>query len=193
MDYAGLIVMGGPMSATEEAQHPFLKRVMTLIRQFADLDRPVLGVCLGAQIIARAFGGKVYRMDRLEAGFFNMRLTEEGRSDPLFTGLPSDFHIFHTHYEAVRDVPGAVTLVTGDACPVQAFRRGRATYGLQFHPEVTLDIARDWVRIFGETFGRDEPRLLSELDRQFASHFAEASAFCQAITGRWAGLANAGS
>src|SRR5690349_1513799 len=78
-DYAGLLVLGGPMSANETDKHPFLAETMDLIRGFVAQDRPVLGICLGAQIIARTFGGEVYRMDRLESGFYTMGLTAEGR------------------------------------------------------------------------------------------------------------------
>ncbi len=193
-DYAGLVVLGGPMSANDTDKHPFLGQTMQLIRDFAAQDRPVLGLCLGAQIIARSFGGTVYRMDRLESGFYQFPLTSAGAADPLFQGLlfqgaAPKVTVFHNHYEATRDTPGAVPLVTGGACPVQAFRIGRATYGLQFHIEVTIDIVRDWIRVFGDAFCRDEPRLLTDLDRQFADHFTTYRATCTHLVRRWLDLA----
>ena len=91
--------------------------------------------------------------------------------------------------EAVRNVRSAVPLATGGACPIQAFRIGRATYATQFLPEVTLDIVRGWVRKFGTTFTKDEPRLLTDLDRQFAENFARALPQCQALVRGWMALA----
>lgn len=187
-DYAGLLVLGGPMSANDIGKHPFLGETMDLIRAFAAADRPVLGICLGAQIIARTFGGEVYRMARLESCYHTMQVTADGRSDPVFSALGPEVTSFQNHFEAVRDVPGAVTLATGGACPVQAFRVGRATYATQFHPEVTIDIVRDWIRKFGATFTRDEPRLLTDLDRQFGEHFARARSQCQALVRGWIAL-----
>ncbi|WP_119299768.1 type 1 glutamine amidotransferase [Dongia deserti] len=184
-DYAGLIVLGGPMSANETDKHPFLAETMSLIQEFAAADRPVLGICLGAQIIARAFGGEVYRMDRLESGFYTMNVTPEGQSDPVFAALGDQVTSFQNHFEAVRDIPGAVPLATGGACPIQAFRIGRATYATQFHPEVTIDIVRDWIRKFGTAFTNDEPRLLTDLDRQFRENFARHRTQCQLLVRNW--------
>jgi GMP synthase (glutamine-hydrolysing) len=189
-NYAGLLVLGGPMSANDTAKHPFLAETMDLIRKFPAEDRPVLGICLGAQIIARAFGGEVYRMDRLESCFHTMQVTPEGRRDPVFSALGAEVISFQNHFEAVRNVRDAVPLATGGACPIQAFRIGRATYATQFHPEVTIDIVRDWIRKFGTAFTQDEPRLLTDLDRQFSKNFARARAQCQALVREWLALSD---
>lgn len=187
-DYAGLIVLGGPMSAKDEHLYPFLTETMALIRAFTAVERPVLGVCLGAQIIAHAFGGEIYRMGKLESGFFQLELTPEGRSDPLFRDCAEPVTVFENHYEATRNTPGAVPLMTGGACAIQAFRIGAKTYGVQFHVEVTIDIVRDWIRMFGADFCRDEPRLLTDLDRQFETHFADYVGVCDRLTRNWLAL-----
>lgn len=187
--YAGLIVLGGPMSANDTDKHPFLTETMDLIRRFVDEDRPVLGICLGAQIIARTFGGEVYRMDRLESCFHTMDVTPEGRRDPVFSAFGAKVTSFQNHFEAVRNVRDAVPLATGGACLIQAFRIGRATYATQFHPEVTIDIVRDWIRKFGTAFTKDEPRLLTDLDRQFGENFARARMQCQTLVRAWMSLA----
>ena len=187
-DYAGLVMLGGPMSANDTEEHPFLAETMSLIKAFAAADRPVLGICLGAQVIARTFGGEVYRMDRLESGFRTMAVTAEGRSDPVFSALGADVTSFQNHFEAVRGIPDAVPLATGGACPIQAYRIGRATYATQFHPEATLDIVREWIRKFGTTFTNHEPRLLTDLDRQFHDHFARHRAQCQILVRGWMAL-----
>ena len=189
-DYAGLLVLGGPMSANDVDKHSFLAETMGLIRTFAAADRPVLGICLGAQVIARTFGGEVYRMERLESCYHTMQVTPEGQNDPVFSALGPEVTSFQNHFEAVRNVQDAVPLATGGACPIQAFRIGRATYATQFHPEVTIDIVRDWVRKFGTAFTKDEPRLLTDLDRQFAEHFTHARAQCEALVRGWMALAH---
>jgi GMP synthase (glutamine-hydrolysing) len=187
-DYSGLIVMGGPMSAHDTAEHGFLMELMALIRGFGVQKRPVLGVCLGAQVIAKAYDGEVFRIGKLEAGYVAMHTTPEAEHDPVFAGLTGDFSAFHTHYEGVRNVPGATVLASGGANAVQAYRVG-ATYGVQFHPEVTIDVARDWVRKFGAVFCKDEPRLVTDLDRDFAAYFPSSSQLCRRLIKNWAGLA----
>lgn len=188
-DYAGLIMMGGPMSANDTADHAFLEESMALIRGFEVAKKPVLGVCLGAQVIARAHGGEVFRLGGLEAGYVGMHTTPEAASDPVFRNLDGSFTAFHTHYEGVRNIPAAVVLASGGMSAVQAFRVGRATYGVQFHPEATIDIARDWVRKFGAVFCKDEPRLITDLDRDFAAHFPGSSRFCRNLVQNWCALA----
>jgi GMP synthase-like glutamine amidotransferase len=187
-DYAGLIMMGGPMSANETRDHAFLEESMALIRGFGVAKRPVLGICLGAQVIARAYGGEVFRLGGLEAGYVGMHKTAEAATDPVFADLPGDFTAFHSHYESVRNIPEAVVLASGGMGLVQAYRIGATTYGVQFHPEVTIDIARDWVRKFGAVFCRDEPRLITDLDRDFAAYFPDSSRLCRKLIRNWASL-----
>jgi GMP synthase-like glutamine amidotransferase len=187
-DYAGLIMMGGPMSANDTADHAFLQESMALIRGFGVAKRPVLGICLGAQVIARAYGGEVFRLGGLEAGYVGMHTTPEAKDDPVFANLAGDFTAFHTHYEGIRNIPAATVLATGGMSAVQAYRIGAATYGVQFHPEATIDIARDWVRKFGAVFCRDEPRLITDLDRDFAAYYQGSSRFCRQLIQNWASL-----
>lgn len=188
-DYTGLIILGGPMSANDEVEHPFLGETMELIHRFDHAGRPVLGICLGAQIISRAYGGEVYRMERLESGFYTMEVTPEGRADPVFSELGDTITSFQNHFDAVRNIPGAVSLATGGACPIQAFRIGERVYATQFHPEATLDIVRDWIRKFGSTFTDEEPRLLTDLDRQFRESFPRHRNQCETLVRRWMALA----
>ncbi|MBL9036734.1 MAG: type 1 glutamine amidotransferase [Rhodospirillaceae bacterium] len=190
-DYAGLVVLGGPMSANDVDEHSFLAETMALLRAFDAAGRPVLGICLGAQMIARAYGGEVYRMESFESGFYTMRLTPEGGADPLFAGLGPEITSFQNHFEAVRGIPGAVPLATGGACPIQAYRIGARVYATQFHPEVTIDIVRDWVRKFGRAFTDAEPRLLTDLDRQFQDSFASHRRLCRTLVRGWMKLAEA--
>ena len=188
-DYAGLIVMGGPMSAHDTAEHAFLMELMALVRGFGVRKRPVLGVCLGAQVIAKAYEGEVFRLGKLEAGYVAMHTTPQADQDPVFAGLTGPFAAFHTHYEGVRNIPGATVLASGGASAVQAYRIGETIYAVQFHPEVTIDVARDWVRKFGAVFCKDEPRLVTDLDRDFAAYFPSSSRLCRRLVQNWVGLA----
>jgi GMP synthase-like glutamine amidotransferase len=190
--YDGLVILGGPMSATDEADLPWLRELGALSRSFEESGKAVLGVCLGAQIMARAYGARVWHMGTLEAGYVELQVTEEGQRDPLFAGLGGRMTPFQHHYEAFDLPPGGVNLLTGGLCEVQAFRLGRAAYGLQCHLEVTVDIVREWVRRFGASEFKDEPRLLSALDAGFQAHMRSQRRLAKEVFGRWVELARSG-
>jgi GMP synthase-like glutamine amidotransferase len=139
---AGLIFMGGPMSANDDL--PYLRREMDIIRYAAGEGRPVLGICLGAQLIARAAGARVFPNARKEIGWFDVHLTEAGRADALFASLEPSETVFHWHGETFDLPRGAAWLAYSDNCRHQAFRLGRAVYGLQYHLEVTPAMIEQW-------------------------------------------------
>lgn len=187
--YDGLVILGGRMSANDLATYPYFAEVERLALAFGEAGQPVLGACLGAQILARAHGARVWAMDGLESGFIEMAVTEDGARDPLFAGLGRHLTFYQNHYEAFDLPPGGVNLLTGGKCEVQAFRIEPATYGLQFHLEVTVDIVREWMRLFGERLYRDEPRLLSDLDPDLRRHMMIQRRVGEAVLHRWVGLA----
>ena len=116
-------------------------------------------------------------------------MTAEGRRDPLFEGLGRRLTLFQNHYEACDLPPGGVNLMTGGACEVQAFRLGRAVYGFQFHMEVSVDVVREWMRLFGSHLYRDEPGLLTELDPGFGRHMEPQRRLACEVFRRWIALA----
>ncbi len=128
-----LVVMGGPMNADEEARYPWLAAEKRRIAEAVEAGRTVLGVCLGAQLLASVLGGRVYRAARREIGWFPVRLTGEGRRDPFLEAFPSEFLAFHWHGDTFDLPPGALRVAETDACPNQAFVVGRRLVGLQFH------------------------------------------------------------
>jgi GMP synthase-like glutamine amidotransferase len=140
---AGLIFMGGPMSANDNL--PCLRAELALIEQAAKAGQPVLGVCLGAQLIAKALGARVYRNRAKEIGWFPVWWTPAAAGDPLFAGLSAPETVFHWHGETFDLPPGAEWLARSEACAHQAFRVGANVYGLQFHLEVTPEMIADWV------------------------------------------------
>lgn len=138
-------VMGGPMNVDEEAKFPFLKAEDAFIRLLIREHIPVLGVCLGSQLIAKALGKKVYKAAAPEIGWGNVRLSDDALADPLFKTLhKTELQVLQWH-EDTFDLPdGAVLLATNDLVPHQAFRYGRTTYGFQFHIEVNNTMLLDW-------------------------------------------------
>jgi GMP synthase (glutamine-hydrolysing) len=142
-DYGAVLVFGGAMHADQEGSHPWLRDEHFFIERLLDLHVPLLGVCLGAQLVAKAAHASVYPATEPEIGWVEVELTAEAADDPVFAELPQRFHAFHWHYYAF-DVPaGACELARSRVCS-QAFRLGDAAWGVQFHPEVTGELVSSW-------------------------------------------------
>jgi GMP synthase (glutamine-hydrolysing) len=141
-DPNALIIMGGPMSAHDDL--PGLGDELRFIERALEKDVPLLGVCLGSQLIAKALGARVYRNAELEIGWEPVWLTETGRTDVLLGGIPSPETFFHWHGETFDLPAGAEWLAYSEKCRHQAYRYGRRVYGLQFHPEVSSEMIADW-------------------------------------------------
>jgi GMP synthase (glutamine-hydrolysing) len=142
-DVSGLVVLGGAMNADEIGQYPFLADVRKLIRQAADAERPVLGVCLGAQLLARAYDAPVHRGVAREIGFCKVETTASGAVDPVIAPFGPASLVFQFHEDNFDLPDGAELLAHSQIVPAQAFRIGRA-YGVQFHFEVTIDEITTW-------------------------------------------------
>lgn len=140
----GLVVMGAPWGAYEEDQHPFLRKECDVLRAVTRRGLPVLGVCLGAQLLARALGAKVFPGHGAEIGFGTIELTEAGRKDALLTGLGGHLPAFHWHGDTFTLPQGAVLLASSPMYPHQAFRLGSRAYGFQFHIEPDTDTWTAW-------------------------------------------------
>jgi GMP synthase (glutamine-hydrolysing) len=139
-----VVVMGGPMNVYEEESYPFLKAEDAFIRNAVERGIPFLGICLGAQLLAKAFAAQVWKAPEREIGWRKVALTESARDDALFQGV-ADPIVFQWH-EDTFDLPdNAVLLAEGEICRNQAFRIGRWAYGLQFHIEASGDMVMDWI------------------------------------------------
>jgi GMP synthase-like glutamine amidotransferase len=132
-----VVVLGGPMAVYETAAHPILERERRLLRTSADAGVPVLGICLGAQLLANAFGARVYPGPMKEIGWAPISLTPAGTADPVIGPLAGDPPVFHLHGDTFDRPQGAVHLARSRDYPMQAFRIGTRAYGLQFHLEFT--------------------------------------------------------
>ena len=133
-----LIVMGGPMGVYDQDRYPWLKEEIAWIRDAIASGKTVLGVCLGAQLIAAALGARVYPNAQKEIGWFPVTLTERGRRSPLLKGFPPELTVFHWHGDTFDLPPGSEQLIASVACSHQAFSHGDRVIGLQCHLEITL-------------------------------------------------------
>jgi GMP synthase (glutamine-hydrolysing) len=146
-DFVAIVAMGGPMSVNDDAELPWLTAEKQAIADAVRAGVPYWGSCLGVQLLAAALGAPVYAGTQPEVGVLPVTLTDEGQSDPVFAGLPDEFLTLQWHGDTF-DVPeGGVLLASSPAFPNQAFRVGRTAYGVQFHVEVTEQMAREWAEV----------------------------------------------
>lgn len=143
LEYDAIITMGGPIGVDDGDRYPFLNEEIGFLQKSIEGNVPLLGICLGAQLIARACDAWVGKADKKELGWKKVFITEEGKKDMLFQGIPGVISVFQWH-EDTFDIPqGATFLATGWDCENQAFRYGNA-FGLQFHVEVTREMLHQW-------------------------------------------------
>lgn len=145
--YNGLVVLGGPMSVNHLERHPHLGTEMRLIEQALQKDLPVLGICLGAQLIAKTLGSRVYPNDEKEIGWYDVSPTEMARSDPVAAHFREREKLFQWHGDTFDIPKGAVHLASSPACANQAFRYGPNVYALQFHLEVDEPMIERWLTV----------------------------------------------
>jgi GMP synthase-like glutamine amidotransferase len=145
-DVSAVIILGGPMNVDEEDIYPFLEEEEKLIRKALIEEIPMLGICLGAQLIAKTCSAAVTKASEKEIGWYHVTLTEEGQEDLLFRGLPKNIPVFQWHEDTFELPANGVLLAQSKKCRNQAFRIGDNVYGLQFHIEVTDDMIEEWMK-----------------------------------------------
>ena len=170
-DIDGIICCGGTQSANDDSL-PWLKPEMHLLKQAHEREMPVVGLCLGSQILARALGGEVSTLgDGPEVGWHEVKLTPAGREDPLHAGIAWTSMQAHYHHDGVSELPpGARLLASSQRCKVQTWALGLRTYGFQYHPEIELETM--------DLFAQEDPEALAaagltrdELRSQTETHF----------------------
>ena len=146
-DYVAIVAMGGPMSVNDDAELPWLTAEKQAIADAVKAGVPYWGSCLGVQLLAASLGARVYSGTQPEVGVLPVTLTDDGRSDPVFAGLPPEFLTLQWHGDTFDLPDGATLLASSPAYPNQAFRLGQTAYGVQFHVEVTEQMAREWAQV----------------------------------------------
>jgi len=145
-DLEGVVVFGGPMNVYETEKYPFLQEETDFLRALINEEVPVLGICLGAQLLAKALGAKVKKCRSREIGFSRVFLTQSSKDDPLFRGLDSRLDVFQWHEDTFERPKEAQLLVEGQVCKNQAVRFSTYAWGLQFHPEMNLEMLKKWCK-----------------------------------------------
>jgi GMP synthase-like glutamine amidotransferase len=171
-----IIIGGTPISVNQIHGNEFLKAEAHWLKNALDLGKPLLGICFGAQLLAKLLGAEVRKNPVMEIGAYPVCLTSAGDGDPLFQGFSRAFPVFHWHGDAFDIPPWGLRLAVGRECPNQAFRMGSAV-GLQFHLEVSAEEAGRWARAYAgdlRGMGKSRARLVKE---------------CRAHEPRMAGLA----
>ncbi|MEM1241706.1 MAG: type 1 glutamine amidotransferase [Cyanobacteria bacterium P01_H01_bin.26] len=187
-DFAGLIILGGHMNAHEDDKYPHLKQVVELIHQFHGDNKPIMGVCLGAQLIARAFGSQVYPHSKPELGFSPLRVVEPLSTEPWLQNCPADLHIMQWHFDTFDLPEQATLLMTNDICKHQAYRIGTNIYGFQFHLEVTPEIINDWLAAKSDWINAHYPKLDGRVQDQIKVHADGAATFAKHVAQAWMAL-----
>lgn len=186
-DAAGLVVMGGSMGAYEQTQYPFLSHEIRLIEAALKANKPVLGICLGSQLLALALGAEVRKGDRKEIGWLPVMLTDAATADPVLRGVERSFTAYHWHGDVFALPSGAAALASSAKTQYQAFAYEELAYGFLFHLEATQQIVEDMVRGFkGEL---DEEQIEgAEIVAQAREHLPRHERIGASVFQRWASL-----
>ncbi|TJW16741.1 MAG: GMP synthase [Mesorhizobium sp.] len=180
-----MVVLGGAQNALDDEICPYFPSLLGLTRDFADEDRSVLGICLGSQLIARAFGGENRIGGASEFGWHKVSLTQAAKADPVLAALPENFPIFEWHDDTFVLPENAMRLARNDVAENQAFRIGRAVYGFQFHFEADRPMVRNWSTSFAPLIAEKHPDWNDRLDDEMARNGPEADAAGLAIARAW--------
>jgi GMP synthase (glutamine-hydrolysing) len=178
--YDAVMVFGGSMHPDQDAQHPWLEREEEFLRDALADDVPVVGVCLGAQMLARSAGARVRPAPAPEIGWFDVELTPDGRNDPVLGVLPARTDAFQWH-SYTFDVPQHATELARSALCTQAFRAGRRAWGIQFHAEVTLPMVEAWIVDEHDELPLEPEEFRLETERRIAEWNGHGRRLCAAF------------
>ena len=188
VDTDALIVFGGEQRADDDANYPYLKPLAGLMRAYSEAGKAVLGVCLGSQILARAFGGQNLAGITREFGWCEVTRTAEGASDPVMAAAADVFRIYQMHTDTFTLPEGAQLLASSPVAENQCFRIGTKTYGMQFHFEANRNVAAAWNRDFPEVIEEMRPGWVKDMPGDAAKYGADADATGLALARAWVSL-----
>lgn len=194
-EFDGMVVMGGPMGAGDDTDQPWLVAERRCIGEAVRAGLPFFGACLGSQLLAASLGARVYTGATPEVGVLDVDLTDAGREDPVLGGLPASFPTLQWHSDSFDLPEDAVGLASSPAYANQAFRVGGAAYAVQFHLEVTSEMAAEWARVPDYARALEQvrgPGALDELLEAFEARREEMTRHARTLFSRWFELVTPG-
>lgn len=183
--YAGLVVFGGEQSAVDDTRHAYLPALARLMAGAAAEGRAVLGICLGAQLLARGLGAASRIGVAPEFGWCEVALTGAGQADPVLGAVPPRFRAFQWHSDSFAPPPGAAHLASADGAAQQAFRAGARAWATQFHFEANRAVVADWTRRFPDMAEAMAPGWVAAHEDEAGRHGAAADAAGLALARAW--------
>jgi GMP synthase (glutamine-hydrolysing) len=181
-DFEAVLVLGGHMNVGEEMRHPWLEDEYAMLRDLVESEVPLFAICLGAQTLAHALGGHVYRLPEQQAGFVEVRLTTGGAADPVLGVLPERFEaLVGNHY--AFDVPERAVELASSAVHAQAYRMGQRAWAVQFHPEARRGQVLEWFEADGDSLPRPLAELEAELEAKIDGWHLLGRELCLAFLG----------
>lgn len=192
-DHDALVLLGGGQNALADDAHPYFPALLALARDFEGRDKAVLGICLGSQLLARAFGGSNQIGGAGEFGWCEVDRVAEAEADPVLGTVPDRFPIFQWHDDTFGLPRRAVRLAGSRVAANQAFRIGRATYGIQFHFEADRRLVSEWNTTFAAYLAEHQPGWLGRWEEDYTRHGATADAVGRAIARAWVATIETGA
>jgi GMP synthase-like glutamine amidotransferase len=188
LDHDALVVLGGDQNALADDTHPYLPALARLIKCFGDAGKAVLGICLGSQLVARGYGAENILGRQTEFGWHEVTRNLEAASDPVLSAVTHSFPIFHWHSDTFTLPESAVHLASSSMTKYQAFRLGRAVYGIQFHFEADTKLVDEWRRVFHDQIKNLDPDWLGNYHIYLERDGAAADAAGLALARAWVAL-----
>ena len=183
--FDGLVVLGGAMSILDEADHPFIDQIRQLMRAFDVAEKPVMGVCFGAQLMADVHGGRVKPLGHTEWGFLPQTWSDAAGDDALLAGSPPELPLMQWHGDTFDLPDDAIPLSTRPDCPGQAFRMGEINWGVQFHLELDQPTLLNWARLHADELKEDPAPHVAQMHADIATHHRPQADFARRVMRRW--------
>jgi GMP synthase-like glutamine amidotransferase len=187
-NHDALVVLGGDQNALADDTHPYLPGLARLIKRFGDADKAVLGICLGSQLVARGYGARNIIGGPAEFGWHDVTRSVGAELDPVMSAVPGRFPIFHWHSDTFSLPDDAMHLASSTMTANQAFRIGRAVYGIQFHFEADTKLVDEWCYVFRDEIIRNHPAWLADYRAQVERNGRVADAAGLALARAWIAL-----
>lgn len=179
-DYGAVLVCGGPMNVEEDEHFPWLSNEIKFLREGLVKEMPILGICLGAQILAKAANAHVQEAPEAEIGWYEVETTNAGRSDSVSSVLPPRFHAFQWHKQ-MHTLPQGATILAQNHVGIQAYRIGNSAWGVQFHPEVTQSAVLQWLSFDGWPIPGNATSIAAETRQRMPKWSRIGNALCGAF------------